>query len=604
MNAKSLFKIKSIFKALNDKLAFLQDPQTYAYAKRKLDPKKVQDDVNQFVSEEQDLSKQQKQINKDVDKRLNYLEQAIKEVSEKQANPIEASPIQNNIVAEPVQITDEKLEEIGIKYNPEAKRYQQIEKNEKGRKDFVSYENVLKKLKEAEPAQVDDEYSLLNSINDNLISANNSLESILKLLTDKPAVATTENKQPDATPETEDDEPDKRGGGMGGIWEALGFTLFAFAPFLLVMAKNFLDKYRKKISDFLEPIFKFVLEDVPNFFTETIPTFFTETLPDFFSEKFNSVKDLLADFMDNITQFMASIKKGVGSALVTVGDLLPGDIGKSISDYGKKMIEEADTSSKEAEDRKQARQDERDKKEKFKLLKDQAEEEAKKFIENNKGKYDKYTIKQDEKSGYTIITYKGPDSEKMVFFDTAKSLETGTLVHVKPKDGKKDVDAVSEPQSTPTAPGKDNEPVKSDTGGGGSDASVVAPTGGGGSGGGTSDAADQSGGGGSPTAAGGSGSEVGGGSSGGDAASAAPAAEMQPAPEENAAGDKLTKGSMEATAPIEPTAQTQGTNVINAGGANKTAPKVIEGKPHDISDVPDPTPVLGFLAEQLFYLKA
>ena len=590
MNNKSLFRIKSIFKALNDKLAFLQDPTTYAYAKRKMDPKKVEGDIEQFISEEQNLSNQQKQINKDVDKRLNYLEQAIKEVTETQPKQLEASPVQNISAAEPIQITDEKLEQIGIKYNPEAKRYQQIEKNEKGRKDFVSYEDVLKKLKEAEPEQ-ENEYSLLNSINDNLIAANTSLEGIIKLLSDRPVDTPTENKPPDAEPETDDTgSKDKKGGGMGGIYGALGFTLFAFAPFLIAKAKEFLDKYREKISDFLEPIFKFVLEDVPHFLFDTIPSFFTETLPDFFSEKFDSVKGYLEDFMDSITQFMSSIKKGVGNALVTVGDLLPGDIGKSISDYGKKMVEEADTSSKEAEERKQARQDERDKKEKFKVLKDQAEEEAKKFIERNKGKYDKFDISQNEKSGYTVITYSGPEGERMDFFDTTKSLETGTLVHVKPKDGK-DKDATPEPAQTPPAPSKDNEPVASTAGAAMPDATSVSSSSGGGS---------------TPDMSSSGGDSVASGSAGGSAAggSTAPAAEMQTQDATTpSTGDQITKGSMEATAPIETPTQPQ-TPVQTPSGRQGTGFKAIEGKPQDIHDVPDPTPMLASIADQLFYLKA
>ena len=585
MNNKSLFRIKSIFKALNDKLAFLQDPTTYAYARKKMDPKKIEGDIDQFISEEQDLSKQQKQINKEVDKRLNYLEQAIIEINDDLSKQT-AEAVQNNIAAEPIEITDEKLKEIGIQYNPEAKRYQEIEKNEKGRKDFISYENVVKRLKEAEPEKPDDEYSLLNSINDNLIQANNSFESIIKLLSDKPVDTTT--KTPDATPETQDNETNKKSGGMGGIWGALGFALFAFAPFLLVMAKKFLDEYRQKISDFLEPIFKFVLDDVPKFFTQTIPSFFTETLPDFFSEKFDSVKGYLADFMDSITIFMASIKRGVGTALVTVGDLLPGNIGTFISDSGKQMIEEANTSSKGAEERKQVRQDERDKKEKFKLLKDQAEEEAKKFIERSDGKYDKYDITQNEKSGYTIITYTGPKSEFMDFFDTTKSLETGTLVHVKPKNGKEDANAISQPQSTTISSAKDGEVVTSTPST--TNATPVSSSG--------VEASSMGGNASTPSENGGAISDITGGAS-------PPVAEMQPAMEGNAAsGDELTKGSMQATAPLEPTTQPQGGNVINIGAGNQTAAKTKEGKPHDISDVPDPTPILGSLAEQLFYLKA
>lgn len=594
MNNKSLFKIKSIFKALNDKLAFLQDPATYSYAKKKMDPKKVEDDIHEFVSEEQGISKQQRQTNKDVDKRLNYLEQAIREVSDgQQSQPIEASLLKNNLIAEPIEINDEKLKEIGIQYNPEAKRYQEMEKNESGRKDFVSYENVLQRLKEAEPEKQNDEFSLLSSINENLIGANTSLESILKLLTDKQLSTSTEDVKPDAIPETEDDGKDKKGGGMGGIMGALGFALFAFAPFLLVMAKKFLDKYRQKISDFLEPIFKFVLDDVPKFFTETIPTFFTETLPDFFSEKFDSVKSYLADFMDSITIFMASIKRGVGSALVTVGNLLPGSIGKSIADTGKEMIEEADTTAKGAEERKQKREDERDKKQRFKLLKDQAEEEAKKFIERSNGKYDKYDIQQNEKSGYTIITYTGPTSEFMDFFDTEKSLETGTLVHVKPKTNKDD--ATPESPETPVVTSKDGEPVASTSNVGSStDASPIKTPGGSGEGG-----SEISSGGGS---GGGEGSNIGGGGS-----PSSPSEMQQPAPVSEQSlmtGDQLTKDSMQATAPIETPSQNGGVTTVGTGAANQTGAQAKEGTPHNISDVPDPTPVLGFLADQLFYLKA
>lgn len=594
MNNKSLFKIKSIFKALNDKLAFLQDPATYSYAKKKMDPKKVEDDIREFVSEEQGISKQQRQTNKDVDKRLNYLEQAIREVSDgQQSQPIEASLLKNNLIAEPIEINDEKLKEIGIQYNPEAKRYQEMEKNESGRKDFVSYENVLQRLKEAEPEKQNDEFSLLSSINENSIGANTSLESILKLLTDKQLSTSTEDVKPDAIPETEDDGKDKKGGGMGGIMGALGFALFAFAPFLLVMAKKFLDKYRQKISDFLEPIFKFVLDDVPKFFTETIPTFFTETLPDFFSEKFDSVKSYLADFMDSITIFMASIKRGVGSALVTVGNLLPGSIGKSIADTGKEMIEEADTTAKGAEERKQKREDERDKKQRFKLLKDQAEEEAKKFIERSNGKYDKYDIQQNEKSGYTIITYTGPTSEFMDFFDTEKSLETGTLVHVKPKTNKDD--ATPESPETPVVTSKDGEPVASTSNVGSStDASPIKTPGGSGEGG-----SEISSGGGS---GGGEGSNIGGGGS-----PSSPSEMQQPAPVSEQSlmtGDQLTKDSMQATAPIETPSQNGGVTTVGTGAANQTGAQAKEGTPHNISDVPDPTPVLGFLADQLFYLKA
>lgn len=584
MNSKSLSKIKTVFKSINDKLAFLQDPQTFKRGKS-LTPEKIQKNIDALEADQSSFEKDQRKINNSVEKRLNYLEQAIEESSQpiSPERIVADTPRIND--ARPVEETEESLKNVNLKYNPDAKRYQETT----GKMQFVGRDEVTNRLKQNQStigAAPEEEKTILKSINDNLFQANISLKNIVKSLTGDQAPTTQSSNKKDAV--AVDDKgnriaKDDEGGG-GGILASIGLLLFAFLPALIKMAKEFIANLQEKLRTLLVPVFDFILEDVKPFFTETIPNLFLETLPNFFEEKFTVVKSYLEDFMDNVSIFISTIKKGVGEALVNLGDLLPGKAGNSVKDAGQKMIDSAGTDITDAKERKAGRQEARDKQEKINTLKDQVEDEAKKFLERHKGEgYTGYKINTDEKKQYVTVTYTG-NTERMESFDINKSLDKGVLI--KRELGSKDETITDSKPSSKD--GTDATPIQSNT-----SAPVT-----------TSDA----------TPAGSSeslGSTISsGGSTAGDGTSAggAPFPEIPQAqiqnPETATSGDQISQGTKEATDPTIGRSQTnQGSNVIQLNTGSKGF-NLKEGKPHDINDVPDPTPLLGSLADQLFYLRA
>ena len=414
-----------------------------------------------------------------------------------------------------------------------------------------------------------EEDNIFGQIHENLVKINESLSSVLSLSTNKPPPTDAESVDSDGKQQLDEQQP-KEKGGMGGLAGIVAFTLFAIFPTVLAWIRE----KREKISEFLNPVFEFIFEGVIPFFTEKLPKFFMEDIPEYFSEKFDVVKDFASDFMGDIKKVIAGIQKTVGETIVSLAKALPDfDWLKSTKDallqYGGDMVSSADNTIAEVDKEQAKTQAKREEKKKRDILLKQADDEGKRVVELNKAKgYKGYEVKPDFEKGSIFIEYKvdGTPGASQVF-DANKSMETGTLVEKTSK------------QSTAIGGDTGGTPVKG--GEGKSDAA---------SSGGTPEPPASSGG------QGKTGAPVGGQAEGG---TATPELNQTTADK----GNTLDTNSKEnENPPAKP--KSSAPPVVNIPSTGQKVRMLPGQGPHDINDVPDPTPILGDMANQLFYRSA
>jgi hypothetical protein len=441
----------------------------------------------------------------------------------------------------------------------------------------------------AEPSdKPSDENSILEEIHSNLIKINESLSSILSLLSDQKPVESDGKVEKRNKPAQLSAEEEKSKGGMGGLAGIVAFTLFAIFPAVLQWIKE----KREKISEFLMPVFDFIFESAIPFFTEKLPKFFMEDIPEYFSEKFDVVKDFASDFIGDIKKVIAGIQKTVGETIVSLADKLPDgpfdvlkNMKKGLKDFGEGLISDADNTITEVDKEQAKTQAKREEKKKRDILLKQADDEGKRVVELNKAKgYKGYEVKPDFEKGLVTIEYKvdGTDGVNN-FFDANKSMETETLIEKS---------------------GGSSRSVKADNGGApvkdGEGKSDAASSGGTPVKGGEGQSATSNGG--TPVAASSDMGETGTTTAGGGVQ-----AEGGATPELNQTtadkGNTLDTNSKEnENPPAKP--KSSAPPVVNIPSTGQKV-RILPGQgPHDINDVPDPTPFLGDMANQLFYRSA
>lgn len=469
-------------------------------------------------------------------------------------------------------------------------------------KDPESKKQVIKPNQSDNEKAQDSEFTIFNTISDSITAITNTLDNIFTLLTRREQFKPEADAKPlNMTQQKDIEKQDKGGFSLGKFGTAIFFAIFSVYPLLLRIIKE----NREKISDFLQPAFEFVLEDIPKFIFKTIPDFFTETLPTWFKEKFDVAKDFMSELVDNVKTFSANIKKSIGEAIVKVGESMPdwmSGLKKGMTDYGKEMINNADKTLSEAESNKKERQQRRKDRENKQQLEIMAAKEMERRKEQDP-RINDYEVTWDKTKNMVMVQffYEGTDKalggDVMVGFDAEKSLQEGTLVVYDPKQQTKqeNKNANAVPGISPNTPGAPR-PV----GGGsiptpqrnesmGSSGSDATPEG--------ENTKNQG-----ATAASSSG-----------ASSSPPPAGGTTAPTSNAPdpnllqntgnGEELVKQTAAATNPeIDAKANKTTVKTINAKTGRSKQGVLVNGKPHSINDVPDPTPVLGNLTAQLFFV--
>jgi len=278
--------------------------------------------------------------------------------------------------------------------------------------------------------------------------------------------------------------------------------------------------------------------------------------------------------MGDIKKVIAGIQKTVGETIVNLAKALPDwDWLKSTKDallkYGGDMVSSADTTIKEVDKEQAKTQAKREEKKKRDILLKQADDEGKRVVELNKAKgYKGYEVKPDFAKGLVKIEYKvdkildGVSQE----FDANKSMETGTLIEktggsltkIPRQNGGRPVTS-GEGQSDAASSGGTPEPTTS-SGTGGTGA----------------------------TTSGGTGVQAEGGAI--------------PEPNQGTAdnGNALDINSKENENPFN-SSKNSAPPVVNIPSTGQKVRMLPGQGPHDINDVPDPTPFLGEMAKQLFY---
>lgn len=425
-----------------------------------------------------------------------------------------------------------------------------------------------------------EEDNIFGQIHENLVKINESLSSVLSLSTNKPPTD-AEPVDSDGKQQLDGQQP-KEKGGMGGLLAApskllqgIAFTLFAIYPAVLAWIRE----KREKISEFLMPVFDFIFESAIPFFTEKLPKFFMEDIPEYFSEKFDVVKDFASDFIGDIKKVIAGIQKTVGETIVSLADKLPDgpydvlkNMKKGLKDFGEGLISDADNTITEVDKEQAKTQAKREEKKKRDILLKQADDEGKRVVELNKAKgYKGYEVKPDFEKGLVTIEYKVDGTDGVDnFFDANKSMETRTLIEKS---------------------GGSSRSVKGDNGG--------TPVKGGE---GKSDAASS---GGTPKPMGSAGTGETGATTSGGAGGQAEGGTATPELNQTTAdkGNTLDTNSKEnENPPAKP--KSSAPPVVNIPSTGQKVRMLPGQGPHDINDVPDPTPFLGDMANQLFYRSA
>ena len=402
-----------------------------------------------------------------------------------------------------------------------------------------------------------EEDNIFEQIHENLVKINESLSSILTLSTSKKPITdgTPVNK---SMPLIDNDKQPKEKSGIAGT---IAFALFAVFPVVL----RWITEKKEQISDFLNPVFQFIFEGVIPFFTEKLPKFFMEDVPNYFSEKFDVVKDFASDFMGNIKKVIANIQKTVGETIVNLADKLPDwDFLKitkeSLKKFGSDMVSSADQTITEVDEEQAKTQAKREKKKRMDILLKQADGEGKRVVELNKTKgYTGYEVKPDFEKGLISIEYKvdGTDGVSQVnqFFDANKSMETGTLVEKTSK------------QSNAIGGDTGGTPVKKEGQSAMSNGGTAEP----------------------PT------------TSNGNQTEGTATAEITQGSSDK--GNVLDTSSKENENPVSKQ-KSSAPPVVNIPSTGQKVRMMPGQGPHDINDVPDPTPFLGNMANQLFYRSA
>ena len=585
MNKKSLNSITKLFVALNDKLARIEDPILYAratnikYQKRKnILSYFIKDETDNQKQNANDSSKNKKEI-KHIDDTLANYDSLLNDHAEmiNELKPIETDATK----IEPIAPTEKELGAVNLRYNEKTQRFHENEGDRKNRmvsKAEASSRVEEHRAKNATPEPSEEVGSVLEEIHSNLIKINESLNSTLSLLSDKkPADSDGKVVNTNAALDAKEEKPK---GGMGGLAGIIAFTLFAIFPAVL----QYLKEKREKISEFLNPVFEFIFESVIPFFTEKLPKFFMEDVPEYFSEKFSVVKDFTADFIGDIKKVIAGIQKTVGETIVSLADKLPDgpfdalkDMKKGLKDFGLGLISDANATIGEVDEAQAKTQAKREEKKKRDILLKQANDEGTRVVELNKAKgYTGYTLSPNFEKGLITIEYKLKDAEgPLHVFDANKSMETGTLIEkngggAKPVPGDNGGTPVKDDKAQSPTPPDGGTPMPASPG--------AAQTG----------AATSNGGG---PAEGGSQAEGGG---------ATP--ELNPATADK--GNVLGASSIaNENPPAKP--KSSAPPVVTMPSTGQKVRMLPGSGPHDINDVPDPTPFFAdYMANQLFYRSA
>jgi hypothetical protein len=309
-----------------------------------------------------------------------------------------------------------------------------------------------------------------------------------------------------------------------------------------------------------------------------------------------------------------------------------GALKDTIKTFGKGLVDDADKDLSDLDKKKLESEQKKKEKEKNKNLEKMAEARAEEFLKNNK-EYDGYDVKVDTAKNTVTINYTPKDAlindPKQQTFDAEQSKSKGSLVPAsnskpKPNEGasKPSTDATPKPadatpkpvapegssgattapatpEPTPPATGSSGSGTTGSSGGGATGAAgatAVPSTGAIGAAGATAVPSTGAAGASAATAVPSTGAA---GATGATTAPADASSPISPVPVAGAAaGDNITNQSLEATAPIPK--NNGGVNVIGSGGSTSRA-IMVKGRPHSIDDVPDPTPDMGSIADQLFY---
>lgn len=630
-----LGSITSIFNRLNDKLSILENPSANRN-KRKVSYEEVKTSIDKDKEERKQETKNIQayfnEINDKIDSHdrtisehsteISNLKQGVVELKDAvavakdeikspeeeinlkpEAEKIDGDTLTRDIIdAKPadtkpdindVEITQEKLDRLGIEFHEKTQRYRGTGEKFFGKK-FVSEKNIKEKILqlENEDAIKSDEGLFENTLFEKLQEIFTTVDNIFQFLIKKFSDIGPKPEAdlvPTSGGTTKPKDEKEKGGFLSAISGLVAFTLFAVFPMIL----KFIREKREQISEFLEPAFKFVIEDIPKFLFETIPDFFMETLPKYFKEKYESVKGVLGDLVDNAKIFASGLKKSVGEMIVKVGESMPdwlGGLKSGITEYGKEMIANADKSISEAEQRKKDRQNKRIEKQNQEKLEQMAAAEVERRKKDNPN-IDDYELTWDKSKNMVMVQlfYKGTDKsmggDEYIAFDSEASLKTNSLVPYKPgskpKDSdKKDANAVpGVSQNTPGRPTPAGAGGISTSQGMGSQGSTPSAT--------PEEKTETT----APSAA----SPV------SSASSSMPGLTGV----SSSSGQQLIQETQKATDPEIDAAAAKSTVQTVKTGSGKSKPSdytLIAGRPHSISYVPDPTPVLGNLAPQLFFL--
>ena len=411
-----------------------------------------------------------------------------------------------------------------------------------------------------------------------LFSVNASTAAIFGILMSKGDDSTAATDATAAGGTTAADDTAASGG--VSLWSKISGSILRIIIAIYPVALKFIEEKRQEISDFFYPVFKFLFEGLIPFFTKTIPDFFIKDIPKYFSEKFNIVSDFTTMFIGDFKKVIAGIEKTVGETIVSIADALPDydflkTTKESLKKIGTDMITSSDETTKAVDEEQAKIKNKRAEKEKKDLIFKLADMEGKRVVEVNKAKgYTDYTVTPNEKKQLVTIEYtiNGQENASQKVYDLKASMDSGKL------EEKNSTPKSAQPATPIPAPGTPETPDAKRAG-------QTTPS--------SASPAEQVSGnvetssGGNPTpempkkslneltASTGSGS--------GNSLLAASTAEIK-TPQAVA---------RPATTPANPTQSNSKTNMLPGSG------------PHNISDVPDPSPyLLGGMATQLFFGRA
>ena len=275
---------------------------------------------------------------------------------------------------------------------------------------------------------------LLNLTRLSLFSVNTSIAAVLSTLMAESTAATAPVGDTTAPVGDTAATATADAGGVS-LWSKISGSILRIIIAIYPVALKFIEEKRQEISDFFYPVFKFLFEGLIPFFTKTIPDFFTKDIPKYFSEKFNIVSDFTTMFIGDFKKVIAGIEKTVGETIVSIANALPDydflkTTKESLKKIGTDMITSSDETTKAVDEEQAKIKKKRSEKEKEELIFKLADMEGKRVVEANKALgYTGYTvIPNKEKQLITIeYTINGQENASPKVYDLKASMDSGKL---------------------------------------------------------------------------------------------------------------------------------------------------------------------------------